>query len=217
MDIVDSVVPYQKSNASEGEVDENEMNEVDELQKQEMERAERARRKAESRANAVEKWSHDKFDDEQQQPRSVAELVDRYGFDIRELDPTTADFSRPIASNGMPIDDSLSESSQKRPRPTQRRNGGPGKTGHSAANGGRRNPREPKQTPPRREKTPQIKNNKEFPELKATGESAKKDSARGNRRDSARTQDKKSFERKEPRTRKSRGKDKINGAIMGAF
>ena len=55
----------------------SDLDQTDELAAQEAERAERARRKAESRANMVEKWSHDKFDDEQQQPRSQQELVDR--------------------------------------------------------------------------------------------------------------------------------------------
>lgn len=169
---------------------------TDELAAQEAERAERAKRKAESRANQVERWSHDKFDDEQQQPRTVQELVDRYGFDIRELDPTATDFSRPIAQNGAE-NDSMSESSTKRrERPTARRN--PASKPNGVGRGGRR---EPKQTPPRREKTPQIKNQEEFPELKSN---VKKEQRGQNRRDTR--VDKKAFDKKDTRSRKPRGR-----------
>ncbi|CAF0938205.1 unnamed protein product [Brachionus calyciflorus] len=36
------------------------------------------------RGNINEKWSHDRFDERQQQPKSKNELVRRYGYDIRE-------------------------------------------------------------------------------------------------------------------------------------
>jgi hypothetical protein len=59
---------------------------------QEAERAMRAARKAE---RMVDKWSHDKYDDDLQLPRTQQELVDRYGFDIRSLNPDEVDFSTP--------------------------------------------------------------------------------------------------------------------------
>jgi len=134
----------------------------------------------------------------------------RYGFDIRDLDPTETDFSRPIATNG--VDDSLSENSSiKRPRPQQRRQNpgaknSPGSNGSGRPGGppgGNRN-REQKQTPPRREKTPLIKDSKEFPELKSI---LKKDQNRGNNRNRENNQriEKKVFDKKDSRTRKPRG------------
>ena len=88
---------------------------------QEAERAYRAARKAEKMG---EKWSHDKYDDELQNPRSQQELVDRYGFDIRTLNPDQIDFSRPLGQTG---DESPSTSQAPAPRrggPSGRRGGG---------------------------------------------------------------------------------------------
>ena len=85
---------------------------------QEAERAYRAARKAEKMG---EKWSHDKYDDELQNPRSQQELVDRYGFDIRTLNPDQIDFSRPLGQTG---DESPSTSA-----PAPRRAGPPGRRG----------------------------------------------------------------------------------------
>merc|ERR1712131_369428 len=66
--------------------------EVEEMDPEE-ERAMRAARKAE---RMIEKWSHDKYDDDLQLPRTQQELVDRYGFDIRALNPEEIDFTRPL-------------------------------------------------------------------------------------------------------------------------
>merc|ERR1712131_400075 len=65
----------------------------DEEMDPEEERAMRAARKAE---RMIEKWSHDKYDDDLQLPRTQQELVDRYGFDIRALNPEEIDFTRPL-------------------------------------------------------------------------------------------------------------------------
>jgi hypothetical protein len=37
-----------------------------------------------ARGNINDKWTHDRFDERQQQPKSRSELVKRYGYDIRE-------------------------------------------------------------------------------------------------------------------------------------
>jgi hypothetical protein len=169
---------------------------IDEQAAQVLEREERARRKAESRANAVEKWSHDKFDDEQQMPRSQAELVDRYGFDIRELDPTATDFSRPIATNGTPLEDTLSESSTMK-RSTRSTRGKP--NGKPAGRMSAQKSTPTRRTPQGGEKAPQIKNQAEFPDLKPEGNGVKKE-VRG-RKDS-RTQEKKPFNKQEPRNKR---------------
>ena len=89
-------------NATEEETAENiedpDSNEVIvEEMDQEAERAMRAARKAE---RMIEKWSHDKYDDDMQLPRTQQELVDRYGFDIRSLNPEEVDFSQPWNENG---------------------------------------------------------------------------------------------------------------------
>ena len=84
---------------------------------QEAERAYRAARKAEKMG---EKWSHDKYDDDLQNPRTQQELVDRYGFDIRTLNPDQIDFSRPLGQTG----DETPPSSTQAPPPQSRRGGG---------------------------------------------------------------------------------------------
>lgn len=44
-----------------------------------------------SRPDAVDKWTHDKYDEHQQSPKSTAELVRAYGYNIRvESEPPKA-------------------------------------------------------------------------------------------------------------------------------
>lgn len=133
-------------------VDENE----DPLIAQEREREERARKKAERRANMQDKWSHDKFEESLQQPRTFDELVERYGFDIRAL-PADADFSKPIA-------DSDDNSPGKRQRPQRRTQNpsGPKASGRGMRqNGTKTNPRDVRNSKP-----PQLKSTEDFPDLK---------------------------------------------------
>lgn len=81
--------PVEKESEPEEPVQPVEEEEMD----PEEERAMRAARKAE---RMIEKWSHDKYDDDLQLPRTQQELVDRYGFDIRALNPEEIDFTRPL-------------------------------------------------------------------------------------------------------------------------
>ena len=81
--------PVEKESEPEESVQPVEEEEMD----PEEERAMRAARKAE---RMIEKWSHDKYDDDLQLPRTQQELVDRYGFDIRALNPEEIDFTRPL-------------------------------------------------------------------------------------------------------------------------
>lgn len=130
-----------------------EKEEEDPLKAQEREREERARKKAERRANLGDKWSHDKFEEQQQQPRSLDELVERYGFDIRSL-PADADFSKLESDENSP---------GKRTRPQRRNPSGPKRGGMRNQNprNQQREPRNNKNRDP-----PQLKNNEDFPDLK---------------------------------------------------
>ena len=103
--------PVEKESEPEEQVQPVEEEEMD----PEEERAMRAARKAE---RMIEKWSHDKYDDDLQLPRTQQELVDRYGFDIRALNPEEIDFTRPLGQQS----DSPNESGS-RDMVTSRRGG----------------------------------------------------------------------------------------------
>ena len=157
-----------------GEVDEQQPNRV-ELD-QEAERAYRAARKAEKMG---ERWSHDKYDGDLQNPRTEQELVDRYGFDIRNLNPDQIDFTRPLGQNG---DETPPSSTQAPPPPQARRGGsgaGRGRGGSERGGGGRmaksgRAPRQERAPKPARgggrgggngSMNGNMRNNEDFPEL----------------------------------------------------
>ena len=132
-----------------------EKTEEDPLKAQEREREERARKKAERRANLDDKWSHDKFEETLQQPRTLDELVERYGFDIRSL-PADADLSKHLQ-------DSDENAPGKRNRPQRRNPSGP-KRGGGRNQNSRNQQREPRNNKGR--DPPQLKSNEDFPDLK---------------------------------------------------
>lgn len=129
----------------------------------EEERAMRAARKAE---RMIEKWSHDKYDDDLQLPRSQQDIVDRYGFDIRALNPEEIDFTRPLGQqSGDNMSPNESGSRDQRPiRPstatTTRRSGNrPIKGGRRIPNGEgseRGSVKAPKSSKPRKDDFPDL-------------------------------------------------------------
>ena len=47
----------------------------------------------------IDKWTHDKYEEDLQNRRTDAELIERYGFNIRDCAPDQIDFSRPLGQS----------------------------------------------------------------------------------------------------------------------
>ncbi|XP_046645650.1 protein CASC3-like isoform X2 [Daphnia pulicaria] len=141
-----------------------------------------------TRSEAIDRWGHDMFDPNQQVPKSDQELVDLYGYDIRQEEGAPRARRRRRYGRGPNKYDRTWEDEDAYSRPRGRggvaSRGGPSERGSGFERNPDSRPRTQRQEMPKKDEFPALSDGKQEP--KAQGETAPKQSSQSNWREGER-------------------------------